>query len=157
LIRVGLGKDLHVLESGRPLLLAGVVIPSEKGETGHSDGDVLAHAVCDALLGAAALDDIGARFPDTDSRWKDADSMALLRQCHDAVKRGGWRVANLDCVIELQTPRVFPYREAIRAALARALDADVSAVFVKAKTGEGLGPIGEGAAVAAEAVCLLEN
>jgi 2-C-methyl-D-erythritol 2,4-cyclodiphosphate synthase len=156
MIRVGLGRDLHRLVQGRRFLLAGVELPSDRGELGHSDGDVLAHAVTDAVLGAAGLGDIGAFFPPSDPKWKDADSMELLRTAFGKVREQGWRLLNLDCVVTCEKPRLLPYRERIRAALAAALNADIGAIFVKGKTAEGLGPIGEGAAVDAEAVCLLE-
>jgi len=154
-MRIGLGRDLHKLAEGRPFLLAGVTIPFSKGEEGHSDGDVLAHAVIDAVLGAAALGDIGEFFPPDDPTWKDADSMEMLRYSWAKVKTTGWRLANLDCCIICEAPKILPYREQIRASLAAALEADRDAVFVKAKTGEGLGPVGEGSAVEAEAICLL--
>jgi len=156
-IRIGLGRDLHRLIESRPFLLAGVRLPSSKGEAGHSDGDVLAHAVIDAILGAAALGDIGEFFPPNDPKWKDADSMELLRQSWARVKAAGWRMVNLDCCVICETPKVLPFREKIRANLAAVLEAAPEAVFVKGKTGEGLGPIGEGSAVEAEAVCLLER
>jgi 2-C-methyl-D-erythritol 2,4-cyclodiphosphate synthase len=156
MIRIGLGRDLHRLAEGRRLLLAGVEIPFHKGEDGHSDGDVLAHTVIDAILGAAALGDIGEFFPPGDPAWKDADSMELLQQAWAKVKAYGWRMVNLDCCVICEEPRILPYREKIRAALALALDVKTDAVFVKAKTGEGIGPTGEGAAIEAEAVCLLE-
>lgn len=154
-MRIGLGRDLHRLVEGRPFLLAGVRLPSPRGEEGHSDGDVLAHAVIDALLGAAALGDIGEFFPPGDPVWKDADSMELLRQSWAKVRASGWRLVNLDCCVICEVPKVLPWREKIRSSLAAVLEADTEAVFVKAKTGEGLGPIGEGLAVEAEAVCLL--
>jgi len=157
MIRIGLGRDLHRLTEGRPFLLAGVRLPFPKGEAGHSDGDVLAHAVIDAILGAAALGDIGEFFPPACPDWKDADSMELLRQSWARVKAAGWRLVNLDCCVLCETPKILPFREAIRANLAAVLEAAPEAVFVKGKTGEGLGPIGEGAAVEAEAVCLLER
>ena len=156
-IRTGLGRDLHRLEEGRPFLLAGVRIPFAKGPAGHSDGDPLAHAVIDAVLGAAALGDTGEFFPPSDPAWKDADSMALLRQSWGRVRGAGWRLGNLDCVVICEAPKILPHREAIRAALAAALEADADAVFVKAKTAEGLGPLGQGLAIEAEAVCLLER
>ncbi|MDR2470513.1 MAG: 2-C-methyl-D-erythritol 2,4-cyclodiphosphate synthase [Treponema sp.] len=156
-MRTGLGRDLHRLEEGRPFLLAGVRIPFSRGEAGHSDGDVLAHAVIDAVLGAAALGDIGEFFPPKDPAWKDADSMELLRESWGRVRGAGWRLGNLDCVVICEEPRVLPFREAIRAALAAALEAEAARVFVKAKTAEGLGPLGRGLAVEAEAVCLLER
>jgi 2-C-methyl-D-erythritol 2,4-cyclodiphosphate synthase len=142
---------------GRPFLLAGVELPSEKGELGHSDGDVLAHAVIDALLGAAALGDLGEFFPPNDPAFKDADSMELLRQSWEKVKAAGWHLVNLDCCVLCETPRILPFRKQIRAALAAVLETDMEAVFVKAKTGEGLGPVGEGLAVEAEAICLLQK
>ena len=157
MVRTGLGRDLHRLAMGRPFLLAGVHIPFPKGEMGHSDGDVLSHAVIDAVLGAAALGDIGEFFPPDDPAWKDADSMDLLRQAWEQVKAAGWRLVNLDCCVLCEEPKILPYREQIRASLSRVLDAEIDSVFVKAKTGEGLGPIGEGLAVEAEAVCLLEK
>lgn len=156
-VRVGLGWDLHRLAEGRRFLLAGVELPSEKGELGHSDGDVLAHAVTDALLGAAALGDIGGFFPPSDPRWKDADSMRLLKSAYARVREAGWKLANLDCVVVCETPKVLPWRDAIRASLAAALETEESAVFVKGKTNEKLGPAGEGLAVEATAVCLLER
>ncbi|MDR1240169.1 MAG: 2-C-methyl-D-erythritol 2,4-cyclodiphosphate synthase [Treponema sp.] len=157
MIRVGLGRDLHRLVRGRRFLLGGVEIPARRGELGHSDGDALAHAVCDAILGAAGLGDIGALFPPADAAWKDADSMALLRASFERVKKSGWRLVNLDCVVSCETPRVLPWREEIRASLARALELDPAAVFVKGKTAEGLGPVGKGRAVEALALCLLEK
>jgi 2-C-methyl-D-erythritol 2,4-cyclodiphosphate synthase len=154
--RIGLGTDLHRLKEGRPFLLAGVRIPFPKGEEGHSDGDVLAHAVIDAFLGAAALGDIGEFFPPGDPAWKDADSMELLRTAWAKVRAAGFCLGNLDCCVICEAPKILPYRDAIRASLAGALETDVNAVFVKAKTAEGLGVIGEGLAVEARAVCLLE-
>ena len=155
--RVGLGRDLHRLVEGRRFLLAGVEIPADRGELGHSDGDVLAHAVTDALLGAAALGDVGELFPSPDPQWKDASSMDLLKSAWNRVRSSGWRLVNLDCVVSVEKPRILPHREAIRAVLAKLLDAPPEAVSVKGKTGEGLGPIGEGLAVEALAVCLLKR
>ena len=157
MIHVGLGRDLHSLIKGRRFLLAGVRIPCERGELGHSDGDVLAHAVCDAILGAAGLGDIGALFPPSDPQYKDADSMALLRHAFGLVKKSGWRLLNIDCTVCCEKPKLLPYRNQIRQALAQALEAQTEAVFVKGKTAEGLGPVGEGMAVEAMAVCLLEK
>ncbi|MDR1100080.1 MAG: 2-C-methyl-D-erythritol 2,4-cyclodiphosphate synthase [Treponema sp.] len=157
MIRVGLGEDLHRLVRGRRFLLGGVEFPSRRGELGHSDGDALAHAVTDAILGAAGLGDMGAIFPPTDAAWKDADSMILLRAAFEMVKKSGWHLVNLDCVVSCEKPKLLPRRDLIRASLARALELDPAAVFVKGKTGEGLGPIGKGRAVAARAVCLLEK
>ncbi|MDR1373982.1 MAG: 2-C-methyl-D-erythritol 2,4-cyclodiphosphate synthase [Treponema sp.] len=157
MFRIGTGKDLHRLVPGRPLLLGGVTVPSDRGELGHSDGDVLAHAVTDALLGAAALGDIGEFFPPSDPAWKDADSLILLRTAFEKVRAAGWRLVNLDCVVTCESPRLLPHRGLIRASLAKVLDAGPEAVFVKGKTGEGLGPLGEGLAIEALAVCLLER
>jgi 2-C-methyl-D-erythritol 2,4-cyclodiphosphate synthase len=156
-LRIGLGKDLHPLVPGRPFILGGVRIPFDRGEAGHSDGDVLTHAVIDALLGAAGLGDIGELFPPSDSRWKDADSLSLLEKSWALVREGGWELINLDCVVSCEKPRLLPHREEIRRSLAGALGIGGGAVFVKAKTGEGLGPVGEGRAVEAEAVCLLRR
>jgi len=157
MIRTGLGYDLHRLKKGRRFLLAGVEIPSSKGELGHSDGDALAHAVCDALLGASALGDIGEMFPPSDPAWKDADSMMLLRNVSLLVKRYGWQVVNLDCVIICEKPKVLPYRDVIRKSLAEVLEVPVESVFVKGKTAEGIGAAGKGKAVEVMAVCLLER
>ena len=155
--RIGLGRDLHRLAKGRRFLLGGVELPAGRGELGHSDGDVLAHAVCDAVLGAAALGDIGGLFPPSDPAWKDADSMEMLRSAFSMVKKAGWRLASLDCVVCCEEPKILPFRDNIRRSLARALEAPEDAVFVKGKTGEGLGPVGKGKAVEALAVCLLER
>jgi 2-C-methyl-D-erythritol 2,4-cyclodiphosphate synthase len=157
MIRIGLGRDLHRLIKGRRFLLAGVEFESDRGELGHSDGDVLAHAAVDALLGAAGLGDIGEFFPPSDPAWKDADSMILLRNSCAMVKSRGWRIVNMDCVVCCEKPRLLPARESIRRALAAALECSPEAVFVKGKSGEGLGPVGEGRAVEAEVVCLLEH
>jgi 2-C-methyl-D-erythritol 2,4-cyclodiphosphate synthase len=157
MVRVGLGRDLHRLVQGRPFLLGGVVLPAPRGELGHSDGDVLAHAVTDAILGAAGLGDLGELFPPADPAWKDADSLGLLKTAFALVKRGGWRVVNLDCVVVCEEPKVLPHRERIRASLAAALEIPAPSIFVKGKTNEGLGPLGEGLAVEALAVCLLEK
>jgi 2-C-methyl-D-erythritol 2,4-cyclodiphosphate synthase len=154
---VGLGRDLHRLVKGRRFLLAGVQIPAKRGELGHSDGDVLAHAVSDAVLGAASLGDIGELFPPSDAAWKDADSMFLLRSAFSLVKKSGWHLVNLDCVVNCERPVILPYRDKIRYALAEALGVQADAVFVKGKTSEGLGPVGKGQAVEAFAVCLLER
>jgi 2-C-methyl-D-erythritol 2,4-cyclodiphosphate synthase/2-C-methyl-D-erythritol 4-phosphate cytidylyltransferase/2-C-methyl-D-erythritol 2,4-cyclodiphosphate synthase len=157
MLKIGLGRDLHRLVKGRRFLLGGVEIPAKRGELGHSDGDVLAHAVCDAILGAAALDDIGGLFPPSDTTWKDADSMELLRRAFASVKEAGWRLVNLDCVVSCEEPKILPFRDDIRQSLARALECSDDRVFVKGKTGEGLGAVGKGKAVEALAVCLLTN
>jgi 2-C-methyl-D-erythritol 2,4-cyclodiphosphate synthase len=155
MLRTGLGRDLHPLVKGRAFILGGIRIPAEKGELGHSDGDVLAHAVIDALLGAAGLGDIGELFPPSDPAFKDADSMELLAQAYAKVRAAGWRLVNLDCVVSAEHPKLLPFREAIRESLAKVLEVPAGAVFVKGNTGEGLGPVGEGLAVEALAICLL--
>jgi 2-C-methyl-D-erythritol 2,4-cyclodiphosphate synthase len=156
MLRIGLGQDLHRLVKGRRFLLGGVEIPAKRGEMGHSDGDVLAHAVCDAFLGASSLGDIGSLFPPSDKKWKDADSMELLRSVSDMVQQAGWRLVNLDCVVSCEEPKLLPFRGRIRQSLAQALEASVDQIFIKGKTGEGLGPVGKGKAVEAMVVCLLE-
>jgi 2-C-methyl-D-erythritol 2,4-cyclodiphosphate synthase/2-C-methyl-D-erythritol 4-phosphate cytidylyltransferase/2-C-methyl-D-erythritol 2,4-cyclodiphosphate synthase len=157
MIRTGLGYDIHRLKKGRRFLLAGVEIPFLKGEYGHSDADVLAHAVSDALLGACALGDIGEFFPPSDPAWKDADSMKLLKDVYARVKKAGWKLVNLDCVIILENPKVLPFREAIRKSLAEALETLPENIFVKGKTKEGLDSVGQGKAVEVFAQCLLEK
>jgi len=157
MIRVGSGWDLHRLVEGRPLWLGGVNIPSPKGEEAHSDGDVLLHAVIDALLGAAALGDIGTHFPPSEERWKDADSRHLLRMTLDLLKREGWRIGNLDCTVILESPKLGPYKETIRQTLAEDLGLSQEAVSVKAKTKEGVDAVGRGEAVEAFAAVLIEG
>ena len=157
MIRTGLGYDMHSLKKGRRFLLAGVEIPFSKGEDGHSDGDVLAHAVCDAILGASCLGDIGELFPPSDPTWKDSDSMELLRKVFARVKQAGWRLVNLDCVVICEKPKVLPFRESLRNSLAAALEVSSDRVFVKGKIAEGLGPVGKGRAVEVIAQCLIEK
>ena len=156
-IRTGLGYDLHRLTEGRKLMLGGVEIPFEKGEDGHSDGDVLLHAITDALLGAAGLGDIGELFPPSDNRWKGADSRELLRTAWKKVSDGGWRVENIDCVVALEKPKFLPFREQVRKSIAAVLGCQEERVFVKAKTGEKLGKIGRGEAVEAWVTCLISR
>lgn len=155
--RVGLGTDLHRLVEGRPLILGGVVLPFDKGEDGHSDGDALLHAITDALLGAAGLGDIGSYFPPEDMKWKNADSAKLLRATWKDVRAAGWRLENLDCVVKLQAPKFLPHRQNVRASIAKILGVDISQVFVKAKTGERVGLVGQGLVVETEAICLLSR
>jgi 2-C-methyl-D-erythritol 2,4-cyclodiphosphate synthase len=155
MIRTGLGYDLHRLVAGRALVLGGVAIPFDKGEDGHSDGDVLLHAITDALLGASGLGDIGEFFPPSDPKWKGADSRMLLGTAWDAARNAGWRIENIDCVIALEKPKFLPHRPAIRASIAETLGIDIDRIFVKAKTGEGLGSVGTGEAVEVWAICLL--
>ena len=157
MIRVGLGYDLHRLVEGRRLILGGVVFDFEKGEDGHSDGDVLLHAVTDALLGAAGLGDIGSYFPPEDAKWKDADSAELLRAVWKDVQAAGWSIVNLDCVIKLERPKFLPKRRDVILSIARILGVEENQIFVKAKTGEKLPPVGTSEAVEAQAVCLLES
>ena len=157
MLKIGLGRDLHRLAAGRKFLLGGVEIPFEKGELGHSDGDVLAHAVSDALLGAAGLGDIGELYPPDDPAWKDADSLELLKGAWRLVKNEGWKLVNLDCTVSCEKPKILPHREKICRSLAKALEVNSGSVFVKGKTNEGLGPLGTGEAVEALAVCLLEK
>ena len=154
-VRIGTGYDLHVLVEGRPLIVAGVTLPFDKGPLGHSDGDVACHAATDALLGAAALGDIGRHFPDTDPRWKDADSVALLRETARLVGDAGFETVNLDVTVVLERPKIKDAIETMRARLAGALGIDVSRVSVKGKTNEGVDAVGRGEAIAAHAVALL--
>jgi 2-C-methyl-D-erythritol 2,4-cyclodiphosphate synthase len=156
MIRTGIGYDSHRLAEGRPLILGGVQIPHELGLAGHSDADVLTHAVIDALLGAAGLGDIGQHFPDTDERWKDADSIALLEQVMSMVSDVGLRLVNVDSTVIIEKPKLAPHREKIRASLARVLGVEPQYVNVKASTGEGIGFVGRGEGVAALAVATLE-
>ncbi len=156
-MRIGHGYDVHRLVEGRKLILGGVEIPWELGLLGHSDADVLTHAVMDAILGAAALGDIGQLFPDTDPRWAGADSLALLRQVMAVTAEAGYRVENLDATVLAQAPKLAPHRGQMRENLARAMGLDVSQVSVKATTEEGLGFTGSGEGIAAHAVVLLEN
>jgi 2-C-methyl-D-erythritol 2,4-cyclodiphosphate synthase len=149
--RTGAGCDTHRLAAGRPLILGGVAIPSEVGLDGHSDADVLAHAITDALLGAAALGDIGMHFPDTDPRWKGADSLMFLRRAREMVEAAGWRLVNVDSTVILESPRLKDHRLAIRRSLAGALGLEVDRVSVKFKTAEGVGPVGEGLSAEAHA------
>jgi 2-C-methyl-D-erythritol 2,4-cyclodiphosphate synthase len=154
---VGIGYDSHRLVAGRRLVIGGVELPGELGLEGHSDADVLAHAVTDALLGAAGLGDIGEHFPDTDERWRDADSMQLLAEVVESVQNAGLRVENVDCTVVMERPKLAPHRRAIRDGLAGALGLDAARVNVKASTGEGIGFVGRGEGVAALAVASLSS
>ena len=156
-VRVGNGFDVHALVAGRPLVLGGVVVPYERGLDGHSDADVLLHAVCDAILGALALGDIGVHFPDSDARWKDADSRVLLRHVVALATARGYRVGNLDVTLIAQAPKVAPYVAAMRANLAADLGCDDGDVSVKATTTERLGFAGRGEGIAATATVLLRS
>jgi 2-C-methyl-D-erythritol 2,4-cyclodiphosphate synthase len=153
----GIGFDSHRLAEGRALVIGGVEIPHEMGLEGHSDADVLAHAVTDALLGAAGLGDIGEHFPDTDERWRGADSIELLEAVIALVRSSGLSLVNVDCTVVMQAPRLAPHREAIRARLAGALGLPTERVNVKASTGERIGFVGRGEGVAALAVASLQS
>ena len=157
MIRVGMGYDLHQLVDGRPLILGGVTIPFDRGLKGHSDADVLAHAITDALLGAAALGNIGQLFPDTDPQYKDADSMALLAIAHERVREAGYSVVNIDSTVVAQEPKLNPHILAIRQSIAGCLGVDLDQVSVKAKTNEHVGPEGRGEAISTQAAALLER
>lgn len=155
--RIGIGTDIHILVPDRKLMLGGVEIPFPAGLAGHSDGDVVLHAVIDALLGAASMGDIGTLFPDTDPRYKDADSKGLVLDVRDRILAKAWYPVNLDVVVQLEQPRLEPYKGQIRRCIAGLLDMDFAAVNVKAKTAEGIGQIGHGQAIAAMAVVLLRQ
>ena len=154
-IRTGQGWDVHRLVPGRPLILGGVNIPSDLGLEGHSDADILAHAVTDAILGALALGDIGMHFPDTDPRWKDCDSLVFLRHANELAAARGYRIANVDSTVILERPKLKEYRDAIRRNLANALALDPGCVSVKFKTAEKLGPVGERESAESQAVVTL--
>jgi 2-C-methyl-D-erythritol 2,4-cyclodiphosphate synthase len=149
---VGIGYDSHRLLAGRRMVIGGVEIPGELGLDGHSDADVLAHAVTDALLGAAGLGDIGEQFPDTDERWRDADSMQLLAEVVESVHNAGLEIVNVDCTVVMERPKLAAHRQAIRERLAGVLGLDPPRVNVKASTGEGIGFVGRGEGVAALAI-----
>ena len=155
---VGFGYDIHRLEAGRPMRLGGIDIPTaESGPVAHSDGDVLVHAICDALLGAAALDDIGRHFPDTDPAYRGIDSLQLLRHVVELLAGQDFAPHNIDCMLILERPKIAPYRDAMREAIAGATGLPVGRVSVKATTSEGLGPIGSGQGVAAYAVATVNE
>ena len=155
--RTGLGYDLHALVEGRPLILGGVEIPHDRGLAGHSDADVIAHAATDALLGAAALGDIGEHFPPSDPRWKDAPSLLFLEHARRLLEAQGYSIVNLDIVLVIERPKILPHRARIRESLARTLGLEVSAISLKAKTAEGLGPVGQGLAAEAHAVATVRR
>lgn len=156
-MRIGHGYDVHKLVEGRPLILGGVTIPFEKGLLGHSDADVLLHAISDALLGAAALGDIGHLFPDTDDRWKGADSLKLLKEVVRVLADQGYRIENIDATLLAQRPKLALYIDEMRGNIADACQVDIAQVSVKATTEEGLGFTGTGAGMAAHAVALIEK
>jgi len=155
LLRVGEGWDVHRLVAGRPLVIGGVTIPFERGLLGHSDADVLLHAITDALLGAAALGDIGSHFPDTDAQFRGADSRRLLAEAARRVRAAGFAIGNIDSTVIAQAPRLRPWIDPMRQAIASTLAVPVEQVSVKAKTAEHLGPVGEGLAIEARAIVLL--
>ena len=157
MIRVGYGYDVHRLVEGCKLILGGVDIPFEKGLLGHSDADVLLHAVTDALFGAAALGDIGSHFPDTDPQYKGADSLKLLEACGQELAEHGWRIGNIDATIVAQRPKLLPFVPQMRENIARVLHISVDQVSLKGKTEEGLGFTGTGEGMAVHAVCLIEK
>ncbi|HET8748639.1 MAG TPA: 2-C-methyl-D-erythritol 2,4-cyclodiphosphate synthase [Ramlibacter sp.] len=154
-LRIGEGWDTHALVPGRRLVLGGVEIPYERGLLGHSDADVLLHAITDALVGAAGLGDIGRHFPDTDERFRGADSIVLLQEAMRRVREQGWKVVNLDSTVVAQAPKLAPHIEAMRSRIAQALEIAPDQVNVKAKTAERLGPVGMGQSIEARAVVLL--
>lgn len=152
---MGIGHDIHRLQPGGPLRLGGIWVPHDQQTVGHSDADVLLHAVTDALLGAAALGDIGEMFPDTDPAVRGKNSLEMLAAAHQAVRAAGWRVANIDCIVFAERPKLGPYKLAIRQSLAEALGLELSQVGLQAKTGEKLGAVGRQEALAAQCVALL--
>jgi 2-C-methyl-D-erythritol 2,4-cyclodiphosphate synthase len=155
--RVGIGYDLHRLAEGRALVIGGVTVPFEKGAVSHSDGDVLAHAICDALLGAAALGDIGTHFPDSDPKWKGASSLSFLEHVEDLLDDHGWTIEHVDAIVIAERPKLNPHFPAMRQALAAALGVDTSRIHLKAKTNEGVDAVGRGEAIAAQAVATLKR
>ncbi len=156
-MRIGIGHDTHRLADGGSLRLGGITLPFDRHLVGHSDADVLLHAVTDALLGAAGLGDIGEMFPDTAAENRGRDSAEMLQLAYDAVRRAGFEVGNLDCIVFAERPKLGPHKEAIRQRLAELLEIDASQVGVKAKTGERVGPVGREEAIAAECVVILRN
>jgi 2-C-methyl-D-erythritol 2,4-cyclodiphosphate synthase len=155
--RIGEGWDSHALVPGRRLVIGGVEIPFERGLLGHSDADVLLHAITDALFGAAGLGDIGRHFPDTDERFRGADSLRLLQEAGRRVREQGWRIANIDSTVVAQAPKLSPHIGAMQARIAQALDLASAQVNVKAKTAEKLGPVGEGLSIEARAIVLISG
>ena len=155
--RSGIGYDLHRLAAGRKLVLGGIEVPFEKGPVGHSDGDALAHAICDALLGAAGLGDIGTHFPDTDPKWKDAQSLRFLEHVRDLLAEQRLRIMHLDAIVITERPKLGPHFSAMREALARALGIETSRINLKAKTNEGVGAVGRGEAIAAQAIATVDG
>jgi len=153
--RIGEGWDTHALVTGRPLVLGGVTIPHTHGLLGHSDADALAHAITDALFGSIGMGDIGRHFPDTDPQFRGADSLALLAEAARRVRAAGWQIANIDSTIVAQEPKMAPHIPAMRLRLAQALSIEPDQINIKAKTAEGMGPVGRGESIEARAVCLV--
>ena len=156
-VRTGLGWDVHRITTGRPLILGGVTVPSDFGLEGHSDADILAHAITDAILGAAALGDIGMHFPDSDPRWKGCDSLVFLRHARELAEARSYRIVHVDSTIILERPKLKDFRQAIRERLAATLGLDLDRVSVKFKTAERVGPVGEGLSAEAQAIVTLER
>jgi len=154
-MRIGHGFDVHAFGDGDHVMLGGVRVPHDRGVLAHSDGDVVLHALCDAMLGALALGDIGRHFPPSDPRWKGADSRAFVRHCVDLLHERGWKLGNADITVVCERPRVGPHADAMRALIAQDTGVDVDAISVKATTSEKLGFTGRGEGIAAQAVCLL--
>lgn len=154
-MRIGQGYDVHAFADGDHVMLGGVRVPHERGVTAHSDGDVVLHALCDAMLGALALGDIGTHFPPSDPRWKDADSRVFLRHCNALLRERGWRVGNADVTVVCERPKVGPHAQAMRETIAADLGVGLDAISVKATTNERMGFIGRGEGIAALAACLL--
>jgi 2-C-methyl-D-erythritol 2,4-cyclodiphosphate synthase len=155
--RAGIGYDLHRLAEGRKLILGGIEVPFHKGPVGHSDGDALAHALCDALLGAAGLGDIGTHFPDSDPKWKDVSSLRFLERAAELLMQRGLRIVHIDANVILEKPRLGPHFPAMRQALAKSLGISESAINLKAKTNEGVDAVGRGEAIAAQTIVTLEG
>ena len=155
--RAGIGYDLHRLTENRKFILGGIEVPVHKGPVGYSDGDALAHAICDALLGAAGLGDIGAHFPDTDPKWRDVSSLRFLERVRELLAERRLRIAHIDAVVILEKPKLGPHFPAMREALAQSLGISASAINLKAKTNEGVDAIGRGEAIAAQAIVTLEG
>jgi 2-C-methyl-D-erythritol 2,4-cyclodiphosphate synthase len=156
-MQIGIGYDVHRLVAGRQLILGGALIPFEKGLLGHSDADVLVHAVCDALLGSAGLGDIGLHFPDSDPRYKNISSLKLLAQTNEMVRQKGFTICNIDTTIFAEAPKIGPYRDAMQKNIATAVEVDPGCINIKATTTEGLGIIGKGEGIAAMGVVLVER
>jgi 2-C-methyl-D-erythritol 2,4-cyclodiphosphate synthase len=157
MFRIGIGHDIHRLVAGRRLILGGVHIESDRGADGHSDADALSHAIADAILGALSEGDLGTHFPDTDSRWKDADSLQLLSRVYTLSRERGYHLMNVDATIMLERPKLREYIASMRESLAKAMQVEMSCVSVKAKTGEGLDAVGRGEAVSGQAIVLLQR